>query len=226
MVIHVVPRWYYCPTEIRSPDPFPIPSAESTYKDWRGTSCAENSLVNTSSDLYELAGLDHERWTILAIDIDAHSHGAPPDWNIRVYAADRDILAVQRLLGHTSVTTTQRYTNPPDNAKQPTQPTPSTSFYDQRKTPHLQDPARGSQQSRRRAHSLCAPPSPPCGGLRARGCGVVGPDGARLETPSMAEKAPRLTPHRKIPVTPLAPWGSGNTAPQFFLLTQAAGKRT
>lgn len=82
--------------EIRRTEPSPIPFAESTYKDWRGTSCAENSLVNTSSDLYELAGLDHERWTILAIDIDAYSHGEPPNWDIRVYAADHRALGVGR----------------------------------------------------------------------------------------------------------------------------------
>ena len=38
-----------------------IPEAESAYGDWKGTSCAENSLMVTSGDLYELAGLAAER---------------------------------------------------------------------------------------------------------------------------------------------------------------------
>ena len=47
-------------------------------------------MINTSADLYELAGLDDSRWQILAIDLDAYSHhGKDPSWNIYVYAADR-----------------------------------------------------------------------------------------------------------------------------------------
>ena len=46
-------------------------------------------MTNTSGDLYRLAGLDHDRWQILAIDMTAHSHGEDPSWNIYVYAADR-----------------------------------------------------------------------------------------------------------------------------------------
>lgn len=47
-------------------------------------------MINTSADLYELAGLDDGRWQILAIDLDAYSHhGKDPSWSIYVYAADR-----------------------------------------------------------------------------------------------------------------------------------------
>ena len=46
-------------------------------------------MTNTSGDLYELAGLDHDRWQILAIDMTAHSHGEDPRWMVYVYAADR-----------------------------------------------------------------------------------------------------------------------------------------
>lgn len=70
-------------------EPTTLHSARSSYDDWLGTACAENSMVASGGDLYELAGLDHDRWLILAIDVDAFSHGAPPRWTVRVYAADR-----------------------------------------------------------------------------------------------------------------------------------------
>lgn len=75
--------------DIRPTEPTRVPDARTTYPDWKGTSCAEISMTNTSGDLYELAGLDHDRWQILAIDMTAHSHGEDPRWMVYVYAADR-----------------------------------------------------------------------------------------------------------------------------------------
>ena len=73
-------------------EPFILPPARSSYDDWLGTACAENSMVTSGGDLYELAGLDRDRWLILAIDMGASSHGKPPSWTVRVYAADRGAL--------------------------------------------------------------------------------------------------------------------------------------
>jgi len=145
----------------------------------------------------------------------------------RAYAADRDIIAVQRLLGHTSVTTTQRYTNPPDNAMRQAAaaaPTPTTSFYDQQQAPTPARPDRWSQQPQPTASAHHHPQV-----NHAAGCGswvrAVGPDGARRETPSMAEKAPRLTPHRKILVTPLAPLRIGKHSTAIPLAHPSNGQK-
>lgn len=83
--------------EIRKKDHTILGPASSSYDDWKGTAVAETSMVKGSGDLYELAGLadERDRWTILAIDLDAHSHGADPRWSIYVYAADRQELGVQ-----------------------------------------------------------------------------------------------------------------------------------
>jgi hypothetical protein len=68
--------------------------ATTTYKDWSGTAAAEDSFIKGSGSLYELAGLDSDRWTILAVDAFAFSHGAEPDWTVRVYAVDAQDEAV------------------------------------------------------------------------------------------------------------------------------------
>ena len=70
-------------------EPITLDSARSSYDDWLGTACAEKSKVASGGDLYELAGLSQDRWLILAIDMGASSHGTPPSWTVRVYAADR-----------------------------------------------------------------------------------------------------------------------------------------
>lgn len=58
--------------------------------DWIGTATAEQSVIVHSNDLYELAGLDPNRWSILGLDMYAFSHGDPPRWNVHVYAFDRN----------------------------------------------------------------------------------------------------------------------------------------
>lgn len=63
-----------------------IVKLESTYKDMVGEIHIEDSIVNTSDDLYELAGLDHSEWSILSVDAFAFSHGADPKWHVYVNA--------------------------------------------------------------------------------------------------------------------------------------------
>lgn len=59
---------------------------ESYTWDWLGDAAMEDSMVNTSSDLYELAGLDHMQWVILDVEAFAFSHGRDPEWQINVRA--------------------------------------------------------------------------------------------------------------------------------------------
>lgn len=67
-----------------------VEPASTGYKDWVGTAAAEDSMVKGSGDLHELAGLEPGRWSILAVDTFAHSHGEDPDWHVRIYAFDRE----------------------------------------------------------------------------------------------------------------------------------------
>jgi len=82
--------------DIRKKELTVLSGAESSYNDWRGTACAEDSMLVGAGDLYELAGIadERERWSILGIELEAFSHGADPQWTIRVYAADRLELGV------------------------------------------------------------------------------------------------------------------------------------
>ncbi|TDP29860.1 hypothetical protein [Nocardia ignorata] len=59
------------------------------YNDYIGVGAIEDSLVNTSLNLKELAGLNDGDWTIVGIEADAYSHGDPPRWTIGVYALNR-----------------------------------------------------------------------------------------------------------------------------------------
>jgi hypothetical protein len=65
-----------------------VEAASTTYQDWVGTAAAENSIITASGDLYELAGLDSKRWTILGIDMHASSHDDDPQWTVHVYTLD------------------------------------------------------------------------------------------------------------------------------------------
>lgn len=77
----------------------PVEPASTTYKDWVGTAAAENSMIASSGDLHKLAGLDAERWTVVAIDMWAHSHGEPPNWTVIVHAFDREANAAEDFEG-------------------------------------------------------------------------------------------------------------------------------
>jgi hypothetical protein len=71
-----------------------VQPAGTTYEDWVGSAAAEDSAIKGSGDLYELAGLDHGRWSILSVDIYAFSHGKTPDWHVSVYAVDTEANAI------------------------------------------------------------------------------------------------------------------------------------
>lgn len=71
-------------------DPYDLGPIQSSYTDYIGTTVAERSAVKKSGNMYELAGLDRERWLILGWDVHAFSHGAPPRWRVSVYAFDRE----------------------------------------------------------------------------------------------------------------------------------------
>lgn len=59
------------------------------YEDWTGVASAEDSTIAESNDLYELAGLNRDEWTIMGIEASTYSHGDPSRWQIRVYAYNR-----------------------------------------------------------------------------------------------------------------------------------------
>ena len=74
---------------IRATRPRPVEPPSASHVDWSGTVIVEDSIVGSSGDLYALAGLDLETWTILGIDMYAFSRGEEPDWDIHVYAFNR-----------------------------------------------------------------------------------------------------------------------------------------
>lgn len=63
--------------------------ADSSYRDMVGEVVVEDSLIRDSWDLYELAGLDHDEWTILSVQAHAFSHGEEPKWSVYVNAVKR-----------------------------------------------------------------------------------------------------------------------------------------
>lgn len=66
-----------------------VQPAGTTYTDWVGSAAAEDSVLEVSGDLYVLAGLEPAKWSILAVDLYAFSHGSTPAWHVDVYALDR-----------------------------------------------------------------------------------------------------------------------------------------
>lgn len=67
--------------------------ASAGWSDYVGTAAAEDALATLGSpSLYELAGVDRERWTILGIDIEVDESTA-----VTVYAFDRQTHGARNL---------------------------------------------------------------------------------------------------------------------------------
>lgn len=66
-----------------------LPPAETSYRDWIGTAAAEHSLLGSSGNLNDLAGLD-DSWIIVAIDAWTFSHGKDPYWRVKISAVAGD----------------------------------------------------------------------------------------------------------------------------------------
>lgn len=73
-----------------------VSPASTSYTDWVGSAAAENSMIKGSNDLYDLAGLNHQEWSILAVDVTGFSHGADPDWDVMVYAVNTKDESIER----------------------------------------------------------------------------------------------------------------------------------
>lgn len=63
-----------------------VVKADSSYRDMVGEVVVEKSFIRDSWDLYELAGLDRDDWTILSVQAHAYSHGEVPRWTVCVNA--------------------------------------------------------------------------------------------------------------------------------------------
>lgn len=70
-------------------EPYLLKPMEAPYTDWTGSAAAENSMIDSSGDLYELAGLEHGDWTIIGVEFGTFSHGKPSNWEVHVFAVDR-----------------------------------------------------------------------------------------------------------------------------------------
>lgn len=91
-------------------------------KDWLGVLLARAANISPTGYVFpgQISGHLSPRWVTklgsLALEDPWTLHSLRHRFATRAYAAERDLLTVQQLLGHASVATTQRYAKPPETA--------------------------------------------------------------------------------------------------------------